>query len=83
VLFDEFIQHGLVLGRLDSNFIDGDRSQLSVVINKHEMGVGGSTNSPVLNAGNKGVIPKSKSRVVTDPGEFGFSGSPGCTCASI
>jgi hypothetical protein len=39
--------------------------QLSVVIKKHEMRVGGGTNSPVLNAGNKGVVRKSKSRVVT------------------
>ena len=63
--------------------VDGVRPQLSGVINEHEGG-GARMNVPIEDAGNKGAIRKSKSRVVADADESNSFSSTGLhLCADI
>src|SRR5437016_3383004 len=83
LLIEGFVEHGLRRSHLVSSGVDEDRPQLSGVINEHEGG-GGHRNAPTEDTGNKGVIWRSKSRVVADADEFQFISSAGIhLCADI
>ena len=75
---EEVVEHNLGsrFSHLVSVGVDGVRPQLSVAIDEHEGG-GAHRNVPIEDAGNKGVIRKSKSRVVTDADEFEFTSTTG------